>query len=92
MTHSIHPETVVLESDPPATYCPYCNQPFDTDQTCALHVGETHQDVWTDVEETAYEDALAAEDDELWVYTMKTVVGLALLYGVFMIAYIIALG
>ncbi|MFC6734283.1 MULTISPECIES: hypothetical protein [unclassified Haladaptatus] len=89
---TVTPDTVVFETDPPAVYCPYCERPFDTDLTLALHVGEAHQDEWSDTDQTAYEDALAEEDDDLWLYHMKIVVGLAILYGVFIAAYMIVLG
>ncbi|WP_338727383.1 hypothetical protein [Haladaptatus sp. DJG-WS-42] len=91
MTERI-PETAVHDTDPPATYCRYCDQPFDSAQTRALHVGETHTDEWTTDDQTAYDEALTAEDDELWVYHMKVVVGLAVTYAIVVVVYMIVLG
>ena len=86
------PDTVVLDDESPGAHCPYCERPFDTDRSCALHVGEAHNDEWTAQEQDAYEEAKTAEDSELWVYHMKVVIGLGITHGAIILAYMVVLG
>lgn len=76
----------------PAGRCPYCDRPFAGERALALHVGETHETRCTAREREAYEDAMADERDELFLYHMKVVVALSVVYGVVVLAYMIALG
>lgn len=86
------PETAVLDHKPPQARCQYCHRPFDTARSCALHIGEVHSNEWTEDEQLAYEDAVAAEEDELWMYHMKIVVGLGVTYAIIVLIYMIVLG
>lgn len=72
--------------------CPYCERPFATEDAYALHVGEAHAEVCTAGEREAYADAVAAEDDELFYFHLRVVAGLAALYTVVVLAYMVALG
>jgi hypothetical protein len=72
--------------------CPYCERPFATEDAYALHVGEAHADDCTAGEREAYADAVAAEDDELFYFHLRVVAGLAALYTVIVLAYMVALG
>lgn len=72
--------------------CPYCERPFATEDAYALHVGEAHADACTASEREAYADAFAAEDDELFYFHLRVVAGLAALYTVVVLAYMVALG
>jgi hypothetical protein len=93
MTSSrIDPETAVLDDDPPVARCPYCKRPFASERSCALHLGEKHPDEWTADEETAYEEATDDEEHELWMYHVKVIIALAVIYGVIVVIYMIILG
>lgn len=92
-TETLEPDTEVLTDDePPAVHCPYCEQPFDSERSCALHVGEVHPDELSDIEKDAYEEAVAAEEDDLWTYHIKIVVGLGVTYAAVVLIYMIILG
>lgn len=76
----------------PAGRCPYCQRPFPTERRLSLHLGEIHEDVLTDSEQAAYEEALAAERDDLFYFHMKVVVVLGVLYALTVLLYMVALG
>ena len=88
----INPETATLDDDSPAASCPYCDRPFDSERSCALHVGEDHSDEWTADEKIAYEEATAAEENDLWIYHMKVIIALGVIHAVIILAYLIVLG
>lgn len=88
----LNPETAVLDDEPPAARCQYCNRPFDSDRSCALHIGEAHSHEWTKDEQLAYENAMEAEEDELWLYHMKIVVALGVTYAITVLIYMVVLG
>lgn len=64
--------------------CPYCGRPLRSEHLLALHVGEAHPG-HTDGEAAAYAEAREAEDDELFVYHMKAIGAIVLLF--FAVAY-----
>lgn len=80
------------DRDGPVAECPYCGRPFETGRARALHVGEDHPEVCTDEEQAAYEEADAAERDELFVYHMKAVVIIGLSWAAFVLLYMVAIG
>lgn len=86
------PAVDVPEDETPAARCPYCDRPFRSRHSRALHVGEDHEARLTDEEATAYEEALAAERDELFYFHMKVVGALAVIYGSIGVLYMVALG
>ncbi|EMA50035.1 MULTISPECIES: DUF7410 domain-containing protein [Halococcus] len=86
------PDTAIPEAETPAARCPYCSQPFRTEQACTLHVGDTHREAWTDDERAAYETAVDDEADDLFVFHLKVVGALSLLYAGYVLAYMIVLG
>ncbi|RBI59733.1 hypothetical protein DMJ13_21645 [halophilic archaeon] len=88
----INPQTAVPDDETPAARCPYCERPFEAEQSCALHLGEVHPNEVTADEEVAYEEATTAEADDLWVYHMKVVVSLAVIYAMIVLIYMIVLG
>lgn len=67
--------------------CPYCDRPFRTGRLRDLHVGEVHSNVCTDDERDAYETAFADEEDDLFIFHMKMVLALGLLFFFFVFAY-----
>jgi hypothetical protein len=84
------PETAV-PSDADAERCPYCDQPFPEARRLALHVGERHAGVHTDAERAAYESARDEEGDELFMYHLRVIAALGVLYAVLVLVYMIVL-
>jgi hypothetical protein len=83
------PETAVPPGETPAARCRHCGRPFPDEEGWALHVGEVHPEAVDAAEREAYEAADAAERDELFVYHMKVVVALGLLYSVGVLGYMV---
>jgi len=83
------PETAVPPGETPAARCRHCGRPFPDEAGWALHVGEVHPDALDAAEREAYEAADAAERDDLFVYHMKVVVALGLLYSVAVLGYMV---
>ena len=70
--------------------CPRCDRPFLAEQYRDLHLGFAHDvESLTDLERTAYEAALDAEDDDLFVFHLKIVAALSVLYTVLVLAYMV---
>ncbi|WP_115865036.1 DUF7410 domain-containing protein [Halorussus litoreus] len=67
--------------------CPHCGRPFRTERLRALHVGDAH-DGWTDDEREAYESAMEAEREDLFVYHLKVVASLVAVYAFFFFTYL----
>lgn len=76
----------------PAHRCPYCDRPFASRRLWALHLGERHPDACTDAERAAVADATDEELDELFVFHIKVVAALTLLYAVLVLVYMVVLG
>ncbi len=74
-----------------ADRCPYCDHPFRDATRLALHVGERHGDACTDAERTAYESARDEEGDELFMYHLRVIAALGVLYAVLVLVYMIVL-
>lgn len=83
-------DTTVPQNESPTAQCPYCDRPFTSETLRALHIGETHPTECTAAEHDAYDEAYDAESDELFVYHLKVVAALILLYGAFTMLYTIA--
>lgn len=77
-THSL--DVTVPTEATPAARCPHCDRPFPTERLEALHVGEAHAGDLDAEAVAAYEDAVEAEADELFVFHMKVVVAIVLLF------------
>jgi len=92
MSTKTHPETELPDAETPAARCPYCDRPFDGERARDLHVGERHAGEATDVELETYEEAREAERDELFMYHVKVVVALGVIYSVVVLVYMAALG
>ena len=78
----------VPEGEEPAARCPHCEQPFRTERFRDLHVGEAHLASASEPEIDRYEEAVEAEDDDLFVFHLKIVgaivaviMGYVYLYG-----------
>lgn len=88
----VDPETDAAATGPTVPRCPYCHRPFDVERSRDLHVGERHADRWSEAEADAYDDAVAAEEAELWAYHVKVVVALSAFYTVIVLAYMVVFG
>ena len=91
--HRTHrqPAFEVPVGEEPAATCDRCGRPFPTTTHHDLHLGEVHGDELTEREQDRYEDALEAETDELFVYHLKVIAGLASLYAVLVLVYMVVL-
>jgi len=69
--------------------CPRCDRPFRTEQYRDLHLAEHGLDSLSDLEREAYRAALDAEDDDLFVFHLKIVAALSILYTVLILAYMV---
>ncbi len=80
-TETPRPETEVPPGEEPAGRCPHCDRPFREADLLDLHVCEAHPEAATDAERVAYEDAIEAERDALFLYQLKVTVVLGLTYS-----------
>lgn len=81
-------EMTVPSDETPAVHCPYCGRPFVTEQLWMLHLGDSHQDEWTETEREEHEEAYKTESDALFIYHMKVIVALVVLFFAFMYTYV----
>jgi hypothetical protein len=77
------------EPGPPAARCRHCDRPFRSEDAWALHVGEVHPGALSDAEREAHEAADESEREALFVYHMKVVVALGLLYSTLVLGYMV---
>lgn len=70
----------VPPDETPVAACPYCDRPFRSEHLAALHLGEEHPEESTSEEHEAYEEAVAAEDDELFIYHLKVIAALVVVF------------
>ncbi len=84
------PETDVEPGADPAR-CPYCDRPFRTERTLWLHVGERHAEACTPEELATYEEWREDEADDLFVFHLKVVAALTVLYASFVVVYMVVL-
>jgi len=70
--------------------CPYCDRPLRSQRLLALHIGEAHPDR-TETETAAYAEAREDEDDELFVYHMKVIAAIVLLFFAVTYTYVFVL-
>lgn len=85
------PEFDVPDGEP-TERCPYCERPFASRRLWAIHLEERHSEAYTDDERAAAEDATDEELDELFVFHIKVVAALTLLYAVLVLVYMVVLG
>jgi hypothetical protein len=80
-------DVTLPDGETPAAECPYCGRPFQTERLRALHVGERHPEECTDDERAEFEAAREAESDDLFIYHLKVIAALVVLFFVFVYAY-----
>ena len=68
--------------------CRECGRPFRTERLRALHFGDVHDADCSDDQREAYEDALEAEREDLFLYHLKVVAGLVGVYAFFFFTYL----
>lgn len=78
---------VPVDEDP--VRCPRCGRPFRREQYRDLHLGDHGPESLSELERTAYEAARDAEDDDLFLFHLKIVGVLAILYAVLVLAYMV---
>ena len=69
--------------------CPRCDRPFRREQYRDLHLADHGLESLTALEREAYEAARDAEDDDLFVFHLKIVGALSILYAVLVLAYMV---
>lgn len=69
--------------------CPRCDRPFRTEQYRDLHLVDHGVDSLSELEREAYRAALDAEGDDLFVFHLKIVGALSILYTVLVLAYMV---
>lgn len=69
--------------------CPRCGRPFRREQYRDLHLGAHDPESLSELERAAYETARDAEDDDLFLFHLKIVGALAVLYTVLVLAYMV---
>ncbi|MFC7078987.1 DUF7410 domain-containing protein [Halorussus caseinilyticus] len=80
-------EVRVPDAETPAR-CPHCRRPFRTERLRALHVGDSHAEDCSADQREAYDAALEAEREDLFVYHLKVVAGLVAVYAFFFFTYL----
>ncbi|RDZ47333.1 hypothetical protein C5B91_06625 [Haloferax sp. Atlit-10N] len=73
------PETTVPDDETAAATCPYCDRPFRRERLRDLHVGDAHEGL-SDDETAAYEAAVEAADEDLFVYHLKVAGALGVVF------------
>lgn len=89
-TDASRPETTV--EDPDAVRCPHCGRPFPAEHLLTLHLGERHAGALSDEDRSAYEAAREAESEELFLFHLKVIAAIGVLYSVFVVVYMVVLG
>lgn len=74
-----------------AVVCSHCDRPFASTRQRDLHRGEVHGEALDDEARAAYEAAMEAERDDLWLYHFKAVVVLLAIYMATGLAYLVVL-
>lgn len=69
--------------------CPKCGRPFRREQYRDLHLGDHDRDSLSALEREAHRAARDAEDDDLFLFHLKIVGALAILYAVLVLAYMV---
>lgn len=80
-THQTTTPTIeVPDGETPAARCSYCERPFRSTHLLDLHLGEEHGDVVSEDERERFNAAYDEEGDELFIYHLKVIAALVLLF------------
>jgi hypothetical protein len=74
------PAIDVPDNETPSALCSYCERPFSSEHLLDLHLGEEHDDVISEEERERFQAAYDDEGDELFVYHLKIIAALVLLF------------
>jgi hypothetical protein len=69
--------------------CPRCGRPFRREQYRDLHLADHDLESLSELEREAHRAARDAEDDDLFLFHLKIVAALAILYAVLVLAYMV---
>ncbi|MEF8840018.1 MAG: hypothetical protein V5A62_00125 [Haloarculaceae archaeon] len=78
---------VPADEDP--VRCPRCGRPFRREQYRDLHLADHDLGSLSELEREAHRAARDAEDDDLFLFHLKIVGALAILYAVLVLAYMV---
>lgn len=67
--------------------CPYCVAVFPQEELRDLHVGIDHEDVATEDELETFEDRYERESNDVFIYHLKAIALVVVIYFVFLFAY-----
>lgn len=85
----IHPDVRLSDSQESIQRCPYCDRPFSSDRSHDLHLGEKHAERLTETERTRHEDAHEEEEEEMFIYHIKMVVLIGILWAGVVVLYMV---
>ena len=91
-TESVTQAEFDVPDEGPETRCPYCERPFRSERFKTFHIGQEHDDEWTDAEVTVYEEEYDDEEFELFTFHVKILVLLLVTYFTFTFFYALSLG
>lgn len=92
MAHPTDPQPVTVVDEPGAVRCDHCGRPFPDEHLLRLHRGERHLAALTDAERAAYESARDEETEELFLFHLKVIAAIGVLYALFVVVYMVVLG
>jgi hypothetical protein len=81
------PETAIPEEGDVVARCSYCDRPFLNQRLHDLHLGEMHPETCTADQLETYRDAVERERDDIYLFHIKAVVTLGVLYTASVIGY-----
>lgn len=84
------PETAPDDADHAA--CPHCGRPFPEDHLLELHLGERHGEALSETDRGTYEEAREREAEELFLFHLKVIAAIGILYSIFVVVYMVVLG
>ena len=85
----IHPDVRLSDSHKNVQQCPYCDRPFSSDRTHDLHLGEKHAEQLGETERVRYEDASEEEEEEIFIFHIKMVVLIGILWAAVVMLYMV---
>lgn len=87
MTVSVADSEVRVPDGETANRCPHCSRPFRSERLLALHVGDFHAEACSADQREAYEKAMEAEREDLFLYHLKVVAALVAVYAFLLLSY-----
>ncbi|WP_217920481.1 hypothetical protein [Halolamina sp. CBA1230] len=85
----IHPDVRLSDSHESVQQCPYCDRPFTSDRTHDLHLGEKHEERLGETERVQYEEASEEEEEEIFIFHIKMVILIGILWAAVVMLYMV---